>query len=42
MKIYKRLIKAFGGLVVYLDKQALSALKLREDDEVILDIQKDK
>lgn len=42
MKLYKKIIAAFGGAALYVDKTMLKALNIEPGDEVIIDIQEDK
>ena len=42
MKLYKKILKAFGGAALYLDKSILKALKVATGDEVIVEIQENR
>lgn len=42
MKIYKKIIKAFGGSALYLDKTILRHLNATNGDELILELIDDK
>ena len=39
MKLYKKLIKAFGGAALYVDKNMMKALNIISGDEVVIDVQ---
>lgn len=41
-KIYKKILKAFGGAALYLDKSILKHLKVSTGDEVIIELVDDK
>lgn len=38
MKIYKKIIKAFGGAGLYMDKTMLSHLNVSTGDEVVIEL----
>lgn len=42
MKLYKKVLKAFGGAALYLDKSILKHLKISSGDEVIIELVDDK
>lgn len=42
MKLYKKIIKAFGGSALYLDKTILNHLGALNGDELILELIDDK
>ena len=42
MKIYKKLIKAFGGSALYIDKCILNALNVNPGEEVCIEIKDNK
>lgn len=42
MKLYKKILKAFGGAALYLDKSILKHLKVNAGDEVIIELVDDK
>ena len=42
MKLYKKVLSAFGGAGLYLDKSILKALKVSPGDEIVIDVQEDK
>lgn len=42
MKLYKKIIAAFGGAALYVDKSMLKALDVFPGDEVIIDVQDGK
>lgn len=39
MKLYKKILQAFGGSALYLDKCILKALNIGPKDEVVIDVQ---
>ena len=42
MKLYKKILSAFGGAGLYLDKSILKALKVVPGDEIVIDVQDNK
>ena len=42
MKLYKKIIKAFGGSALYLDKTILNHLGVLNGDELVLELVEDK
>ena len=42
MKLYKRILKAFGGAALYIDKKMLKCLGVGLDDELCIELQKDR
>lgn len=42
MKIYKKVLKAFGGAALYLDKIILKHLNISTYDEVVIELVDDK
>jgi antitoxin component of MazEF toxin-antitoxin module len=42
MKLYKKIMKAFGGSALYLDKTILNHLGAIHGDEVVLELVEDK
>ena len=42
MKLYKKIIKAFGGSALYLDKTILRHLNAVNGDELIIELKDDK
>lgn len=42
MKLYKKIMKAFGGSALYLDKTILNHLGVIHGDEVVLELVEDK
>lgn len=38
MKIYKKIIRAFNGCALYLDKKILKALNVAAGDEVVIEV----
>lgn len=42
MKIYKKILKAFNGAALYLDKKMLNAINANTGDEVVIEIQDHK
>jgi antitoxin component of MazEF toxin-antitoxin module len=42
MKLYKKIMKAFGGSALYLDKTILNHLGVVHGDEVVLELTEDK
>jgi antitoxin component of MazEF toxin-antitoxin module len=41
-KIFKKVLEAFGGAALYLDKAILKALDIQPRDEVMIEIQEGK
>lgn len=42
MKLYKKIIKAFGGSALYLDKTILRHLNAVNGDELVIELKDDK
>lgn len=42
MKLYKKIMKAFGGSAIYLDKTILNHLGVLNGDELVLELVDDK
>ena len=42
MKLYKKILSAFGGAGLYLDKSILKALNVVAGDEIVIDVQEGK
>lgn len=38
MKIYKKILRAFNGCALYLDKKILKALNVAAGDEVVIEV----
>ena len=38
MKIYKKILRAFNGCALYLDKKILKALNVTAGDEVVIEV----
>lgn len=42
MKLYKKILEAFGGAALYVDKSMLKALNVTPGDEIIIEVQEGK